>query len=314
MFTDASGVVPEGPLTVAVTGATGAQGGATARALLAAGHRVRALSRRLDTPAADALWDLGADLRRADFDDRASLDAALAGADALFAVTTPFGTDLATETRQGLALVDAAVGARLRHVVLTSAAHADRGTGVPHYESKHLVERYLRDSGLPWTVIAPAAFMDNYASGWTLDGLRDGSFAWPMPADRPLTLIPAADIGAFAALAFQHREAFAGRRIDIASDERTPAELADILSAAIFPARASKSGRAITHHEVPLAAVRARSADLAAMFAYFTTTGLDVDVAALRRDYPQVGWHSFADWAAAQDWPALLSAPATAHH
>jgi uncharacterized protein YbjT (DUF2867 family) len=284
-------------LTIAVTGATGDQGGATARALLDAGHRVRALTRQPESPAAHCLRELGAELRQADFDDRASLDAAFAGADALFAVTTPFGSDLATETRQGIALIDAAATARLGHIVLTSAAHADRGTGVPHYESKYLVEQHLRERGVPWTVIAPAAFMDNYASGWTLDGLREGTFAWPMPANRPLTLIPATDIGAFAALVLQRRDEFAGRRIDIASDERTPAEMTDILAAAI--------GRPIAYREVPLAYVRTRSEDLAAMFDYFTTAGLDVDVATLRRDYPEVAWHSFADWATAQDWRTL---------
>ncbi|WP_328619600.1 NmrA/HSCARG family protein [Streptomyces sp. NBC_00354] len=292
-------------LTVAVTGATGAQGGATARALLSSGHHVRALTRHPDSPAANALHGLGADVRHADFDDRASLDAALAGADSLFAVTTPFGTDTATETRQGKALVDAASTAGLGHVVLTSAAHADRDTGVPHYESKRLIEQHLLATGLPWTVIAPAAFMDNYASGWTLDGLCDGTFAWPMPADRPLTLIPADDIGAFAALALRRRDEFTGRRIDIASDERTPGQIAEILAAA--------TGRPIAHQEVPLAYVRTRSADLAAMFEYFTTSGLDVDVAGLHRDYPEVGWHSFTDWAVGQDWSALL-APAPAHH
>jgi uncharacterized protein YbjT (DUF2867 family) len=289
-------------LTIAVTGATGDQGGATARALLGAGHRVRALTRQPESPAAHRLRELGAELRQADFDDRASLDAALAGADALFAVTTPFGSDLATETRQGIALIDAAATARLGHIVLTSAAHADRGTGVPHYESKYLVEQHLRERGVPWTVIAPAAFMDNYASGWTLDGLREGTFAWPMPANRPLTLIPATDIGAFAALVLQRRDEFAGRRIDIASDERTPAEMTDILAAAI--------GRPIAYREVPLAYVRTRSEDLAAMFDYFTTAGLDVDVATLRRDYPEVAWHSFADWATAQDWRTLTQGAA----
>ncbi|GAA2784223.1 NmrA/HSCARG family protein [Streptomyces showdoensis] len=286
-------------LTVAVTGATGAQGGATARALLAAGHHVRALTRDPASPAAEALAALGAELRRADFDDRGSLDAALAGADALFAVTTPFGTDTATEVRQGEALVDAAAGAGLGHVVFTSAAHADRATGVPHYDSKDLIERHLRASGVPWTVIAPAAFMDNYATGWTLEGLRDGSFLWPMPSGTPLTLIPATDIGAFAALAIGRRGDFAGRRIDIASDELTPEAIAAVLAAA--------TGRPIGHHEVPLFVVRRHSTDLAAMFAYFATHGLSVDVAALRRAYPEVGWTTFADWAAAQDWTALLS-------
>ncbi len=191
--------------------------------------------------------------------------------------------------------------------MFTSAAHADRGTGIPHYESKYLIERHLRASGLPWTVIAPAAFMDNYASGWTLDGLRDGVFAWPMPADRPLTLIPATDIGAFAALVLARREEFAGRRVDIASDELTPARIAETLAAA--------AGRPVVHREVPLDRVREHSADLAAMFAYFTTAGLDVDVAGLRRAYPEVGWHGFADWAAGEDWAAHLAAdPAPAHH
>lgn len=291
--------MPPTPLTVAVTGATGAQGGATARALLAAGHRVRALTRDPGSPAAGALRALGAELHRADFDDRGSLDAALAGADSLFAVTTPFGTDTATEIRQGTALVDAAAAAGVGHVVLTSAAHADRATGVPHYDSKHVIERHLQASGVPWTVIAPAAFMDNYADGWTLESLREGTFAWPMPSGLPLTLIPAADIGAFAALALQRRAEFAGRRVDIASDELTPRAMADVLAVAL--------GRPVAHHEVPLDVVRRHSDDLAAMFGYFATHGLAVDIAALRRDHPEVGWHTFADWAAAQDWGTLLA-------
>ncbi|GAA2198673.1 NmrA family NAD(P)-binding protein [Streptomyces bangladeshensis] len=284
-------------LTIAVTGATGTQGGATARALLAAGHRVRALTRRPDAPAAAALRALGAEVRHADFDDRASLDAALAGADALFAVTTPFGTGIDTEVRQGTTLVDAAAGARLGHVVLTSAAHADRGTGIPHYESKWAVEQHLRASGLPWTVIAPAAFMDNYAGGWSREGLDGGVFAWPMPADRPLALIPAADIGAFAALVLRRRDDFAGHRVDIASDTCTPAQIAAALTAAL--------GRPVVHEQLPLEQVRAHSADLAAMFAYFGDTGLDVDVAGLRRAYPEVGWQTFAQWAGGQEWTAL---------
>ncbi|MBL1081746.1 NmrA/HSCARG family protein [Streptomyces actinomycinicus] len=286
-------------LTIAVTGATGAQGGATARAALAAGLHVRALTRHPASPAADALRALGAEVRHADFDDRTSLDTALAGADALFAVTTPFGTDTDTEVRQGKTLLDAAAAARLSHVVFTSAAHADRGTGIPHYESKWVVEQHLYASGLPWTVIAPAAFMDNFATGWSLDGLREGTFAWPVPAHCPLTLIPATDIGAFAVLALQRPDEFTGLRIDIASDECTPAQQATVLTAAL--------GRPVTHQEVPLEYVRKHSTDLAAMFAYFSGIGLDVDVAGLRRSYPEVGWHTFSEWSVQQDWPTLLT-------
>ncbi|MEU6579392.1 NmrA/HSCARG family protein [Nocardia sp. NPDC046763] len=287
-------------LTIAVTGATGAQGGATARALLTKGHQVRALTRFPDSPAAVALRELGAQIRYADFDNPEPLDTALSGADSLFAVTTPFDTDTTVEIRHGKTLIDAAATAGLDHIVYTSAAHADRDTGVPHYDSKHAIEQHLRASGVPWTILGPAAFMDNYATGWTLDGLRAGTFAWPMPSDQPLTLICAEDIGAFAALTLDRRGEFLGRRIDIAADELTPAQIATALADAI--------ATPVAHQQVPLAYVRSRSADLAAMFEYFTTEGLDVDVTGLHRDHPDLGWLSFTDWAARQDWPTLLAA------
>ncbi|MGW1755062.1 NmrA/HSCARG family protein [Streptomyces mirabilis] len=281
--------------TVAVTGATGAQGGATARALLGHGLRVRALTRKPSSGAAEQLRRLGAEVAYADFDERVGLDAALAGADALFAMSTPFGTDIDAEVRQAVALLDAAAASgTVRHIVFTSAANADRGTGIPHFDSKHRIELHLRSLGIPWTVIAPGVFMDNYTGEWTMSGLREGRFALPLPADLPLPFISAADIGAFAALALRHPEEFAGRRIDLASDRVTCSEIAETLSTAC--------GRPIEFAPVPLAEIEAYSADLATMFRYFAGTGLDVDVEGLRRDHPEVGWRSFADWAAAQHW------------
>lgn len=136
--------------------------------------------------------------------------------------------------------------------------------------------------------------MDNYTSEWTLSGLREGRFALPLPADLRLPFIPAADIGAFAALVLRRPEEFAGRRIDIASDRLTCTEIAETLSAVC--------GRPIEFTPVPLAQIEAHSADLAAMFRYFAATGLDVDVEGLRRDHPEVGWQTFAEWAGAQHW------------
>ncbi|MEV6208969.1 NmrA/HSCARG family protein [Kitasatospora sp. NPDC051914] len=280
---------------VAVAGATGTQGAAVVDALLAHGLSVRALTRTPDSAAARALRAAGAQVVAADFDDRESLDAALAGAGALFAMSTPFGTDLGTEVRQGTALVEAAADARVGHIVFTSAAHADRDTGIPHFDSKYLIERRLAGLGVPWTVLGPAAFMENYAGEWTLQGLREGSFVLPMPPERPLALVPARDIGAFAALAITRPAEFAGRRIDIASDALTCPEIAEVLGSA--------TGRPIGFRRLPLAEIEAYSADLAAMFRYFTETGLDIDTAALRRDHPDVGWQGFADWAHARTWP-----------
>ncbi|MGW3043525.1 NmrA/HSCARG family protein [Kitasatospora sp. NPDC001159] len=279
----------------AVTGATGAQGGATARALLRAGHPVRALTRDVDSPAAVELAALGAELVRADFDDPSSLSAALDGAGALFAMSTPFGTGFDTEVRQGVALLDAAraVGT-VRHIVFTSAANADRPTGIPHFESKRRIEQHLAGLGLPWTVLGPGAFMENYSNGWTLESLREGVLHLPMPPGVPLPVIAAETIGAFAAHVLTHPDAYAGQRIDIASQWRTGEQIAAAVTAA--------SGRPIRFEEVPLTVAAGYSEDLAAMFRYFQEVGLDIDIDALRAAHPSVEWRTLEDWAAGQSW------------
>ena len=169
--------------------------------------------------------------------------------------------------------------------MFTSATNADRQTGIPHFDSKYRIEQHLTTLGVPWTVIAPAAFMDQCAEDWTLESLRAGVFARPLPGDKPLALISAADIGAFAALVLARAAEFAGRRIDIASDELTGHQMAAILGSAC--------GREVAFQELPIEYIEAYSADLAAMFRYFGTVGMDVDIAGLRRDYPEVGWHTF---------------------
>jgi uncharacterized protein YbjT (DUF2867 family) len=79
------------PSTVLVTGATGQQGGALARLLLANGRQVRALTRKADSPAATDLRSRGAELAIGDFEDRASLKRAMRGVDAIYLMATPFG-------------------------------------------------------------------------------------------------------------------------------------------------------------------------------------------------------------------------------
>ncbi|MGW2373147.1 NmrA/HSCARG family protein [Kitasatospora sp. NPDC001683] len=282
-------------LPVAVTGATGAQGGATARALLRTGCPVRALTRDTDSASARELSSLGAELVRADFDDPASLTAALDGAGALFAMSSPFGTDLDTEVRQGIALLDAAAATTgLRHVVFTSATNADRSTGIPHFDSKQRIEQHLAGLDLPWTVIGPAAFLDNYANDWTLESLREGVFHLPMPPGVPLPVIAAETIGAFAAHVLTHPDAYAGKRIDIASQWCTGEQIAAAITAA--------SGRPIRCQEVPLSVVETYSEDLAAMFRYFQEVGLDIDTDTLYAEHPTVEWRSLEDWAAGQPW------------
>ncbi len=283
-------------LQIVVTGATGKQGGAVARTLLARGHRVRAYVRTPGAPAAVALAALGATLAEGDLEDRAALERAARGADGLFAVTVPWEKGTDAEITQGRAMIDAARAAGVAHVVFNSVASADRATGIPHFDSKARVEEYLRASGQAFTIVAPVYFMENAFSPWSLPALQAGTLAVALPPGRALQQVALQDIAGFVAHAFEHRAALAGKRVDIASDEVTGTAAAAVLSRV--------TGRPIAYAEVPLDEVRKMSEDFATMYEWFDRTGYSVDVAGLRRDYAGVGWHTFERWAKEQEWSA----------
>ncbi|MAG37179.1 MAG: nucleoside-diphosphate sugar epimerase [Dehalococcoidia bacterium] len=283
--------------TTLVTGATGQQGGAVARALLTRGHRVSALTRNPDSPAARALQQLGAHLVAGSFDEPASLANAAEGADAVFAVSTFFEGGLEAETRQGIAIADAAKAAGVQHLVYNSVANADQNTSIPHFDSKYRVEQHIQAIGVPHTIIGPVYFFDNMYGPFVLPGLQQGTLEQALPADRALQGVAVADIGAFAALVLEHRDEFLGRRVDIGSEELTGREYATAIARA--------SGLPISYSEVPLAQIRAMNQDAATMMEWLNRVGYSADIAGLRHDYPEVGWHTFAQWAEVQDWSVL---------
>ena len=284
-------------LNILVTGATGQQGGAVAHALLHQGHNVSALTRNSASPAAEALKKQGAKALSGDFNDQASLERAADGMDAIFAMGTPFEAGTNNETVQACAIADAARTAGCPHLVYSSVASADKGTGVPHFDSKYAVEQYIQRLGVPYTIIAPVFFFENFTASFALPELVKGRLALALPADRALQAIAVRDIAGFVVHVLHDREDFLGRRVDIAGDERTGTQFAEIISEA--------SGRKITCVEAPIEAVRAMSDDMATMYEWFDKTGYSADIARLRDDAPGVGWHTFSEWASEQDWSAL---------
>src|SRR6185369_7964657 len=93
--------------SVLVTGATGQQGGVVARALLARGHRVKALTRHPDGDAARLLASAGAEIVAGDLFDAASVVNAATGIDSMFLMGNSYERGTAEETRQGIIAADA---------------------------------------------------------------------------------------------------------------------------------------------------------------------------------------------------------------
>ena len=282
---------------VLVTGATGNQGGSVVQALLARGHRVRGLTRNAASPAAEGLRQQGVEVVVGDFTDQDSLVRAAEGVDAVYTMTTPFEQGVKIETAQGITITNAAKTARIGHLVYSSVADADKATGIPHFDSKYEVEKHIVASGIPHTIIAPTYFMDNLMLPWTLPGLREGKLALGMPGTRALQQISVTDIGAFAAAVIERGNAVSGQRFDIAGDELAGEEMVAILSRV--------TGQNIRYEGFPADMLRTQNEDLALMYEWFDHTGYSADIAGLRRDFPEVGWHDFETWVRKQDWRVL---------
>ena len=282
-------------LTVVVTGSTGKQGGAVARGLLERGHKVRAVTRDPNSSQAKLLANAGATLVAASLEDTAAITKALEGATSLFAMTTPFGGGTAAETRQGVAA--AAAKAAGVHLVFTSVGSANRQTGIPHFDSKYEVERYIAKVGVRATTLAPVSFMENLY--FAKEQLAKGIYAAALPPTRALAQVAVVDIGAVAVRLLEDAGRFTGKRFDLASDELTGNDALAILSRV--------TGRPFDYYQIPLDVIRQRMGeDAAKMYDWLDRVGYTVDRAALRREFPDVAFHDFESWAKTQDWNALL--------
>ena len=264
---------------IAVTGATGQQGRAVAKKLLEDGWKVRALTRDPNKPAAQELKSLGAEIFPGDMDNSAELDAAFEGAYGVFSVQNFWlpNVGFEGEVRQGKAVADAANAAGVQHLVYSSVGSAHRGMGQKHFESKWIIEQYIHGLDIPYTILRPVAFMENY--NWSRAQILNGAFiGMGARPEKGLQLIAVEDIGVFVALVFANRNQYLGRTLELAGDELTELQIADTFTKVI--------GRPVTlnlpSHEVG----RQPDEEMIAMFNFFNGQGYDADIPALRKLHP----------------------------
>ncbi|WP_371403349.1 NmrA family NAD(P)-binding protein [Kribbella sp. NBC_00662] len=237
---------------VLVTGATGRQGGATARALLAAGIPVRALVRDPATERAKAVEALGAELVTGDLNDRDSVVEAAAGARAVFSVQMPAagpdGFDFDGEVAQGINLVEGALAAGVPQFVHTSVSGAGQHVEAPGWAegrwtsmqptlgAKSAIQDRVRTAGFPaWTLLKPAFFMENFLPSMAFlfpRGIEGGLVSVVKPATR-LSLIAVRDIGVAAAAAVATPQRFDRVELELAGDYLSMTEIAAALSQAL---------------------------------------------------------------------------------
>lgn len=224
-------------MSIVVTGATGHLGRLAVETLLRRGvpaERIVATGRR--TGALADLADRGVVVRRADYDDEASLREAFAGAEKLLLVS---GSEVGQRARQHANAISAAKAAGVGLVAYTSIAKADTSTLI--LAEEHLAtEQLLADSGVPHVLLRNGWYIENYTgqlAGYLQHGIagaaRDGRVSAATRADY-----------AEAAATVLTEDGHAGAVHELGGEPFTMAELAQVVSAA--------TGQTVTYSDLPV--------------------------------------------------------------
>jgi uncharacterized protein YbjT (DUF2867 family) len=271
--------------TILVTGATGHQGGASLRHLRDGGFAVRALIRNPDQPQARTLAGPGVEVVRGDMDDRDSLLRALEGCYGVHSVQTSWQAGIDGEIRQGINVADAAKTSGIAHFVYSSVASADQHTGIPHFDSKFRIEEHIRCTGMRFTIVRPVFFMENWLA--MRETIENGALKLPLDAATRLQMIAVDDIGGMVAEAFSHPGKWQNRTFELAGDELSMSELAQVFTRA--------GGREVRYEQVPWEEFEGQAGpEMTRMYRWFQEVGYHVDLSAARQEYHNL--MSFEQW------------------
>jgi uncharacterized protein YbjT (DUF2867 family) len=269
---------------IAVLGATGAQGGGLARAILndpASRFAVRALTRNVNSPAAQELAKQGAEVVSADVDDPESLKGAFDGAYGAFCVTffwTHFSPE--KEMAEASAMAHAAHETGIRHAIWSTLEDTRKLVPlsdprmptlmgkykVPHFDGKGASDDVFRSLGVPTTFLLTSFYWDNFIYfGLGPKRGADGVLGITLPmGDAKLPGIAAEDIGRCAYGVFQRGAELIGKTVGIAGEFLTGGEMAAELSEAL--------GQPVRYNSIPPEVFRGfgfpGAEDLGNMFQY----------------------------------------------
>jgi uncharacterized protein YbjT (DUF2867 family) len=172
---------------------------------------------------------------------------------------------------------------------------ADRDAEITHWQTKWQIELYIRELGLPATILRPVSFMETYYIPDVEKAILRGTLLDPIRQDKPYQLIATDDIGEWAALALTQPRRFVGKALEIAGDELTNPQIAATFARVL--------GRPVKFRRLPLFVTRlALGREFHQMFKWFNNAGYRADIPALRRDYPEVKPTTLEAWLTREGW------------
>ncbi|WP_137289969.1 NmrA/HSCARG family protein [Natronorubrum halophilum] len=261
--------------SVLVTGCTGNQGGSVVERLLEsdADFDVRGLTRDASSERARELSNRGVTMVEGDLNDRELLAPHVADVDAVFAVTNFWTVGYEQQVQQGKNVAAVAAEEGVDQFVLSGVGSHEKETGVPHFDSAWEIDQHAQDLDLPLTVLQPVFFFQNLEA-FAEDVVEDGQIALPLEEGVSLQMIDTDDVGRAAAVAFENREEFVGERVELAGDEKTLAETAEVLS--------EVTGRDVEPVHVPVEdAYDSFGEEFTVMCEWFNEVGYSADIPAL---------------------------------
>ncbi|KAK9764104.1 hypothetical protein K7432_008673 [Basidiobolus ranarum] len=228
---------------IAVIGATGVQGGSAVRALLRNGEfRIRGLTRNPDSPAAQKLSKEGVEMVKCDINNPSELDSAFEGAYGVFVTTDTMESyklhKPELEIVQGHNIADAAKKANVQHLVHSSLLDSLTISGgkysqVHHFTNKNAIEKYMKQLGLPMTVLIYGFYMSNTITGGLPTRKADDGaleLLFPVPDDTRLApLDTIVDSGECVAKCFLNPTQTIGKTYFLGCEEITIKEFASIM-------------------------------------------------------------------------------------
>ncbi len=205
---------------ILVTGATGAQGGSVAKALLASGQfTVRILTRNATGEKVQALLAAGAEIATGDMSDKTTLVNAMKNCYGVFGVTN-FWEHYEKEYALGANLIDAVHASGIKHFVLHTLpdynALSNGKYPTPHCDIKASLKCYTKSLDIPASFVEVAFYYENFFSFFLLQQDRDGSFSFGFPqGDTPLAMTSVRDTGPIVSAIFEHPIEYIGRTVGV---------------------------------------------------------------------------------------------------